>query len=553
MGVTHEFTVPYVSDAYIEDIIHCIAILFYLKPEAILSKDDDFARLEPVAMRLEIMQGINGCQVINDTYNSDVNSLNAALDLQTNRNKERLLKNTVILSDILQSGVSPEMLYGKVAELLKRKKVERVIGIGHDISAIDYLFSDFESEFYPSTEEFIKLFDNKNFKDEIVLIKGSRSFHFERISQLLVKKVHETILEVNLDAVVHNYNTYRSMLAGKTKMIAMVKAFGYGVGSLELAKTLQNYGCEYLAVAVADEGEELRKEGISVPLMVMNPELSSFNLLFEYLLEPEVYNFQLLDALIKESARRGFISFPIHVKTDTGMHRLGFDIEDIPLVCDKIKRQSGLKIRSVFTHLAGSDDPALDDYTRYQLDTFKEISSRMEKELGHPVLKHVLNSAGIERFTDYQMDMVRLGISLYGISASGAVKDLRSVCSLKTVVLQTRKLKIGDTVGYGRHGVLKRDSTIAVIPIGYADGYDRRLGNGVGEVLIRGKRCPTVGNICMDTCMIDVTDIEAKEGDEVFIFNEHLTVSEIADKLNTIPYEILTSVSPRVKRIYYRE
>ncbi|MDR0835171.1 MAG: bifunctional UDP-N-acetylmuramoyl-tripeptide:D-alanyl-D-alanine ligase/alanine racemase [Tannerella sp.] len=553
MGVTHEFTVPCLSDAYIEDVIHCISILFYLKPEEILSKDNAFAMLEPVAMRLEIMQGINGCQVINDTYNSDINSVGVALDFQTNRNRERHLKNTIVLSDILQSGVSPEVLYGKVAELLKRKKVERVIGIGKDISATARLFSGFESEFFSSTEDFIKKFDNKKFKDEIVLIKGSRSFHFERITELLEKKVHETILEVNLDAIVHNYNTYRSMLDRKTKMTCMVKAFGYGIGSYELAKTLQNHGCDCLAVAVADEGEELRKEGISIPLMVMNPELSSFNTLFEYLLEPEIYSFQLLDALIKESARRGITSFPVHIKIDTGMHRLGFDAEDIPLVCSKIRKQSGLRVRSVFTHLAGSDNPKLDYYTQRQIDAFTKIVSQMEKELGYPFLKHVLNSAGIERFADYRMDMVRLGISLYGVSASGEVKDLQSVCSLKTIILQTRKLKNGDSVGYNRNEILKRDSTIAVIPIGYADGYDRHLGNGVGEVLVKGKRCPVVGNVCMDTCMIDVTDMDVKEGDEVIIFNDQLTVSEIAEKINTIPYEILTSVSPRVKRIYYRE
>jgi alanine racemase len=453
----------------------------------------------------------------------------------------------------LQSGVSPETLYGKVSDLLKRKKVERVIGIGKDISANSHLFFDFESEFYLSTEDFIRMFENKKFKDEIVLIKGSRSFHFENITEALEKKAHETILEVNLDAIVHNYKTYRSMLAGKTKMICMVKAFGYGVGSFELAKTLQDHGCDYLAVAVADEGKDLRKEGISIPLLVMNPELSSVNLLFEYSLEPEVYSLQLLDALIKESARRGITSFPVHIKIDTGMHRLGFDVEDIPLICSRIKGQTGLLVRSVFTHLAGSDDPELDSYTGYQIDTFNKVSSQIEKELGYPFLKHVLNSAGIERFTDYQMDMVRLGISLYGISASGRVKDLQSVCSLKTIILQTRKLKAGDSVGYGRSGVLRRDSTVAVIPIGYADGYSRRLSNGVGEVLIKGKRCPIVGKVCMDACMIDVTDIEAKEGDEVTVFNDRLTINEIAGKINTIPYEILTSISPRVKRIYYRE
>ncbi|MDR2145025.1 MAG: bifunctional UDP-N-acetylmuramoyl-tripeptide:D-alanyl-D-alanine ligase/alanine racemase [Tannerella sp.] len=550
---THVFTVPFYSDAYIEDIIHCIAILFRLQPEKILLKDRAFATLEPVAMRLEIMEGINGCQVINDTYNSDFNSLNAALDFQGNRNKDGKLKNTVILSDILQSGMSSKTLYGKVAELFQRKQVERLIGIGEEISRNSRLFAGFESDFYPSTDDFVKSFDGKRFHNEIVLIKGSRSFHFETITELLEKKVHETILEVNLDAIIHNYKLYRSALDRKTKMICMVKAFGYGVGAFELAKTLQNQRCDYLAVAVADEGEELRKEGISIPLMVMNPEFSSFNLLFEYGLEPEIYSFKLLDALTKEAIHRGITSFPVHIKIDTGMHRLGFNPEEVPELCRKIKAQGGLTVRSVFTHLAGSDDPALDDYTYYQLDTFKNVSSRMEKELGYPVLKHALNSAGIERFADYQMDMVRLGISLYGVSASGAVKDLQSVCSLRTIVLQTRKLKAGDSVGYGRKAILKRDSTIAVIPIGYADGFDRKLGNGAGEVLIRGKRCKTVGNVCMDTCMVDVTDMGVREGDKVIIFNNELTINEISEKLNTIPYEILTSVSPRVKRIYFQE
>jgi alanine racemase len=516
-------------------------------------KDHQFATLERVAMRLEMMEGINGCQVINDTYNSDINSLNAALDFQMNRNKDGKLKNTVILSDILQSGMSSEILYGKVAELFHRKQVKRVIGIGLEISRNSRLFTGFDSDFYLLTDDFIKSFNGKKFQNESILIKGSRTFHFETITELLEKKVHETILEVNLDAIVHNYKIFRSALDHKTKMICMVKAFGYGVGAFELAKTLQNQGCDYLAVAVADEGEELRKEGISIPLMMMNPELSSFNLLFEYMLEPEVYSFKLLDALMKAATRRGITSFPVHIKIDTGMHRLGFSPKDVPEVCRKIKEQGGLTVRSVFTHLAGSDDSNLDNYTYYQLDTFKKASLQMEKEIGYPVLRHALNSAGIERFQDYQMDMVRLGISLYGVSASGVMKDLQSVCSLKTIVLQTRKLKAGDSVGYGRNAVLTRDSIIAVIPIGYADGYNRKLGNSAGEVLIQGKRCKTVGNVCMDTCMIDVTDIDAQEGDEVIIFNNNLTISEIADKLGTIPYEILTSVSPRVKRIYFWE
>ena len=552
MGIAHEYTIPFVDDGSIEDIIHCMAVMFYLNPSGIISKDDIFASLEPVAMRLEVKQGINGCRLINDTYNSDINSLSVALDFQHGR-AGKDLKSTVILSDILQSGVSPKALYSNVAELLRRKNVDRIIGIGKNISECDHLFGDMERAFYPSTDVFLKTFDSRMFRNEIILIKGSRSFHFEKITGQLEEKVHETILEVDLDAIIHNYNFYRSRLRPQTKMVCMVKAFGYGIGSFELAKTLQAHRCDYLAVAVADEGEELRKEGISIPIIVMNPELTGFNLLFEHRLEPEVYNFLMLDALIKEAERRAITSFPVHIKIDTGMRRLGFEPSEVLEVCRKIKNQRGITVRSVFSHLAGSDSPELDDFTMRQLDIFAKAADELECGLGHKVLKHVLNSAGIERFVDYQNDMVRLGISLYGVSASGESKGLRCVCSLKTIILQIRDVRAGDSVGYGRKTFVERDSRIAVIPIGYADGFDRHLSNGVGEVLVGGKRCPVVGNVCMDACMIDVTDVEANEGDRVIIFNEELTVSEIADKLGTIPYEILTSISPRVKRIYYRE
>ncbi|MDR2917135.1 MAG: bifunctional UDP-N-acetylmuramoyl-tripeptide:D-alanyl-D-alanine ligase/alanine racemase [Tannerella sp.] len=553
MGITHEYVVPFVDDGFIEDIMHCIAVMFYLKPSDVISKDAIFASLEPVAMRLEVKQGVNGCQLINDSYNSDINSLSVALDFQHGRMAKKDLKSTVILSDILQSGMSPASLYARVAELLRRKNVDRIIGIGRDISECEILFDGMEKEFYPSTEVFIKQFKQKMFRNEMILIKGSRSFHFENITELLEEKVHETILEVNLDAIIHNYNYYRSRLHPQTKMVCMVKAFGYGIGSFELAKTLQEHRCDYLAVAVADEGEDLRREGISIPIMVMNPELSSFNLLFEHMLEPEVYSFRLLDALIKETERRGITSFPVHIKIDTGMHRLGFNPEDIPEIGRRVKVQSGLIVRSVFSHLAGSDSPELDDFTTRQLNLYADAAAELENRLGYPVLKHILNSAGIERFIDYQKDMVRLGISLYGVSASGVSKGLQCVCSLKTVILQIRDIPAGDSVGYGRKTFVQRDSRIAIIPIGYADGFSRHLSNGVGEVLVGGKRCPVVGNVCMDACMIDVTDVEANEGDRVIIFNEELTVNEIADKIGTIPYEILTSISPRVKRVYYRE
>ena len=553
MGIAHEYTIPFVDDGFIEDIIHCMTVMFYLNPSGILTKDEVFASLEPVAMRLEVKQGINGCQLINDTYNSDINSLSVALDFQHSRIAGKGFKSTLILSDILQSGMSPKALYSKVAELLRIKNIDRIIGIGRNISECEQLFGNMERDFYPSTEAFIKTFRQEMFQNDMILLKGSRSYHFEKITELLEKKLHETILEVNLDAIIHNYNFYRSRLSAQTKMICMVKAFGYGIGSYELAKTLQEHRCDYLAVAVADEGEDLRKEGISIPIIVMNPEISSFNLLFDNMLEPEVYSFQLLDALIKETKRRGITSFPVHIKIDTGMHRLGFEPSDIPDICSKIKGQSGLVVRSVFSHLAGSDTSELDDFTLRQIDLYSDAATNLENGLGHKVLKHILNSAGIERFVDHQKDMVRLGISLYGVSASGESKGLQCVCSLKTIILQIRDVPAGDSVGYGRKTFVRRDSRIAVIPIGYADGFNRYLSNGVGEVLVGGKRCPVVGNVCMDACMIDVTDVEANEGDRVIIFDEELTVNEIAEKTGTIPYEILTSISPRVKRIYYRE
>ena len=553
MGILHEYTIPFVDDGSIENIIHCMAAMFYLNPPGIINKDDIFASLEPVAMRLEVKQGINDCRLINDTYNSDINSLSVALDFQHGRIAGKDLKSTVIFSDILQSGVQPKVLYSDVAELLRRKNVDRIIGIGKNISDHEHLFGDMEKMFYPSTEIFLKVFDRKMFRNEMILIKGSRSFHFEKITEQLEEKVHETILEVDLDAIIHNYNYYRSRLKPQTKMVCMVKAFGYGIGSFELAKTLQLHRCDYLAVAVADEGEELRKEGISIPIIVMNPELTGFNLLFEHHLEPEVYNFRMLDALIKEAERRAITSFPVHIKIDTGMRRLGFEPSEIPEVCRKIKAQRSITVRSVFSHLAGGDSPELDDFTMQQLNIFTQTADELESGLGHKVLRHILNSAGIERFVDYQNDMVRLGISLYGVSASGVSEGLRCVCSLKTIILQIRDVQAGDSVGYGRKTFVERDSRIAIIPIGYADGFDRRLSNGAGEVIVGGKRCPVVGNVCMDACMIDVTDVEADEGDRVIIFNEELTVSEIADKLGTIPYEILTSISPRVKRVYYRE
>lgn len=550
VGITHKYVIPFTDDASIENIIQCIATILYLKP-SFLTKAD-FSSLEPVAMRLEVKDGINNCLLINDSYNSDINSLDIALDFLHTRKGEKDLKTTVILSDILQSGMLPKSLYKKVAELFRRKKVNRIIGIGRDLKEFQSMF-DIEKEFFLTTDDFIQSSTIKSFQNELILIKGSRRFHFEHITELLEKKVHETVLEVNLDAVIHNYNYFRSKLNPETQIICMVKAFGYGAGSQELAKTLQDHRCDCLAVAVADEGEELRKGGISIPIIVMNPEFSSFNNLFEYRLEPEVYSFRLLKALIKETERRGITSFPIHIKIDTGMHRLGFQPNDVPEICQQLKNQEGLLVRSVFSHLAGSDSMEHDHFTLQQINTFTAAAHTLEKGLGYPVSRHILNSAGIERFTPYQFDMVRLGIALYGIGTQDNSKNLQSVSSLRTTILQIQNISAGDSIGYGRKSFVSRDSRIAVLPIGYADGLDRHLSNGIGEVFVNGKRCPVIGNICMDLCMIDVTDTEAQEGDIVEIFGNAIPVNEIAEKLDTIPYEILTSVSPRVKRIYYKE
>ncbi|MCC8171879.1 MAG: bifunctional UDP-N-acetylmuramoyl-tripeptide:D-alanyl-D-alanine ligase/alanine racemase [Parabacteroides sp.] len=551
LGYDRFITIPFTDDASIENVLHCIALMLYLKPTSV-NNEARFTKLEPVAMRLDVKQGINDCLLINDTYNSDINSLDIALDFQQSRLVAREMKRTLILSDILQSGTLPKSLYKKVADMVQRRRVDRIIGIGREMSAYGDAFTTAEKEFYTTTAEFINSLSFKNFRNELILIKGSRHFHFEQISDLLEKKVHETILEVNLDAVVHNFNYYRSKLKPETKMVCMVKAFGYGAGSYELAKTLQEHRCDYLAVAVADEGAELRKEGITIPVIVMNPEFSSFNMLFEHRLEPEVYNFRMLDAFIRETEKRGITSYPIHVKIDTGMHRLGFTPDEIPGLCQRIKNQSGVVIRSAFSHLAGSDSPQFDDFTLQQIEAFTRAAEALEQGCEYKVIRHILNSAGIERFAQYQQDMVRLGIGLYGISASGQ-KGLRNVSTLKTTILQIRDVPAGDTVGYSRRGSVSRDSRIAIVPIGYADGFDRHFGCGVGEMLVRGRRCPIVGNICMDTCMIDVTGTDANEDDPVIIFGEELPVTELADKLGTIPYEIFTSVSPRVKRVYFRE
>lgn len=546
-----EMTIPYTDDASIQNAIHCLAIMLYLnRTSDVISKR--MAKLEPLAMRMEVKEGNNNCLIINDSYNSDMDSLTIALDFQARRATSGNMKRTLILSDIFQTGLPPATLYRKVSELIKRKDIKRLIGIGPIISDNAYLF-DIEKEFYTSTREFIEQLTPDMFNKELILIKGARDFHFELISEALELKQHETILEVNLDALVDNLNYYKSHLKPETKVVCMIKAFGYGAGSYEIAKTLQERGVDYLAVAVADEGAELRKAGITMPIIVMNPEMSSFRTLFSYRLEPEIYSFNLLRALLAEGEKLGVSGYPIHIKIDSGMHRLGFTENQIDELSALLQSQIVLMARSVFSHLAGSDEMQHDDYTLQQAETFNRCADKIQAASKHKVMRHLLNTAGITRFSQYQGDMVRLGLGLYGVSPIDENRGLRPVSTLKTNILQIHEYEAGTTIGYGRHGVLTRRSRIAAIPIGYADGIDRRLGNGNCEVLINGHRASTIGNICMDICMIDVTDINCEEGDRVEIFGEELPVQELAQRLNTIPYEILTSISTRVKRVYYRE
>ncbi len=550
LGIVGSFDIPFQDEASITNAIHCLAVALYmmLTPDQIAER---MAKLEPVGMRLELKEGKNHCQIINDSYNSDLASLDIALDFLMRRSQRLGMQRTLILSDIMQSGHINATLYRRVGQLLTQRKVDKLIAVGPNITK---WLKEYKGEkyFFMSTEDAMKSQAIKHLSHEVVLVKGARQFHFERITDELQLRQHETILEVNLNNLVNNLNSYRAMLSPKTKMVSMVKASGYGAGTVEVAKTLQEHRTDYLAVALADEGVELRQAGVFVDIIVMNPEMSSFSSLFQHHLEPEVYSFELLDALLKAAQHMGIAHFPIHVKINTGMNRLGFLPSEIPELIERLKGQTALIPRSVFSHLAGSDDEALDSFTKHQIALFDEASTQFISAFNHKILRHLCNSAGIVRFPEAHYDMVRLGLGLYGIdAASGEI--LQTVCSLYSTILQIRDLPAGETVGYNKKGVLVRPSRIAAIPVGYADGIDRRLGNGRGYCLVNGQPAPYVGNICMDVCMIDVTDISCEVHDKVELFGENLPVTQLAKWMDTIPYEVLTSISSRVKRVSYSE
>ena len=551
-GEQGEYTIPFIDEASIEDSIICAATALHLglTMEQIAGRME---HLEPIAMRLEVKQGRRGCTLINDSYNSDINSLDIALDFMNRRPDEQGRRRTLILSDIYQSGEQPDELYRQVNDLCTKRGISKFIGIGDEVSAHANVFLIGEKSFFATVAEFLASTTFSQLHDEVILLKGSRRFGFEHITELLEQKVHETILEVNLGAVVDNLNYFRSFLKPDTRMVCMVKADAYGAGAVEVAKTLQDHRVDYLAVAVADEGVTLRRAGITANIMVMNPEMTAFKTMFDYDLEPEVYSFRLLDALVKAARKEGITGWPVHIKLATGMHRLGFNPEeDMDELIDRLKHQQAVIPRSVFSHFVGSDSDEFDAFSAQQFQLFDEGSQRLQAAFSHKILRHMDNSAGIEHFPERQMDMCRLGLGLYGVNPRNN-KMLSTVSTLKTTILQLRHVKAGDSVGYSRRTILERDSVIGAIPIGYADGLNRHLGNRHGYCLVNGRRAEYVGNICMDVAMIDVTDIPCQEGDMVEVFGEHLPVTVLSDIIDTIPYEVLTGVSNRVKRVYFQD
>ena len=654
-----EIDIPFTDEASIENAIHCLAAELVLsqhlsrvprpdfpvpppasrvpvfpsrvpRPTSRFSRPmSRFSSLTPIAMRLELKEAINHCSLINDSYNSDINSLSIALDFLNQQNQQQ--KKTIILSDILQTGRDKEELYEEISILLESRQIGRIIGIGRDMVKYAGKFT-IQKNFFTTTDEFIRHFPISSFQNEAILLKGARIFEFEKISQLLQQKAHETVMEINLDALVHNLNFYRTVLRPGTKTMAMVKAFSYGSGSYEIANVLQYHRVDYLAVAYADEGVELRKAGIHLPIMVMSPEEQSLDTLLKYNLEPEIYNLHIL-GLLEEAIARNQTSIQqevrIHIKLDTGMHRLGFAEPELESLIRRLEQNPDLRIQSVFSHLAASEDPGEDDFTHRQISLFTEMSELITRVLDYPVLRHILNSAGIQRFPEAQFDMIRLGIGLYGVGANPREQSqLRNVSTLKSVITQIKHISAGETVGYNRSGKVTHDTIIAIVPVGYADGLDRRLGNGRGNLFINGKPAPIIGNICMDLTMIDVTGISSptespgeaspasrvpcpdeaspgeasptsrvpcpdeaspgeasptsrvpcpdfsvprpdeaspasrvpcpeetsiREGTQVIIFGDLHPVTELATATGTIPYEVLTGISRRVKRIYYYE
>ena len=545
-------TIPFSDNASIENATHCWLYMLHCNFSS-FEIQSRFNSLEPIAMRLEQKEGIDGSVILNDSYNSDITALEIALDdmMRLNRTWK-----TVILSDILQSGETPEVLYEKVSQILVSHKIHRFIGIGKEMFEHQDLFQFHSKYFYETTQQFLDEFHSFDFGNQGILVKGARKFRFEKITSKLALKSHQTVLKIHLDALKHNLNFYRDKLGSQVKTMVMVKAYGYGAGGPEVARILSHNTVDYLGVAYADEGVTIRKAGISIPIMVMNPAWEAFSTMINFDLEPEIYSLDIFEEFSRTLQSEGVFSanYKIHIKIDTGMNRLGFRPEDVDSFLIVLKKHRHIKVASVFSHLVASDDPEYDQFTQNQIDSFTQIASKIEDNLGYPILRHICNTGGIERFPKAQFDMVRLGIGLYGVAVDKTnQKQLENVSSLHSVVVQVKKVKRGETIGYSRGYRAYSDMEIAVIPVGYADGLDRRLGNGIGQVYVSGEKRPIVGNICMDLIMVDVTGLGTTIKERVEVFGPHILVSKLAKQAKTIPYEILAGIPSRVKRVYITE
>ena len=544
-----EIQIPFQDEASVENAITCLMVLLSFKYDK-TTIQNRMQWLYPVEMRLKIKNGINNTTLIDDSYSSDFQSLKIALDFLESQKQYK--NKTLILSDIFQSGLSNQELYSKVSQLITSNKINRVIGIGETISEFKNQFTNCIT--FRNTADFFLNLNYLNFVNETILIKGARHFQFEEIVAALEEKTHETVLEINLNSISHNLSFYKSKLKPTTKMMVMVKAFGYGSGGFEIAKLLEHHKVDYLGVAFADEGISLKNAGITLPIMVLNPETTSFSAIIQYKLEPEIYSLKGLNAFLKIAENRKLKHFPIHIKLDTGMHRLGFEEGNLDELIAILKENKFVAVKSILSHMATSDDLEHQDFTHSQLNLFEKLSSKLMTELQIKPIRHILNTSGISNFPESQYDMVRLGIGLYGVSNDvEEQKYLENVGTLKSIISQIRTIQAGESVGYGRRFVADKPAKIATIPIGYADGISRHWGNGVGFVTINNQKATIIGSVCMDMLMVDITEINCKEGDSVIIFGESPSVSYIAEQLQTIPYEILTSISQRVKRVFYRE
>lgn len=550
-GKKISITVPFTDAASLENVIHCWCVLLLLKiDDAVI--EGRMHSLKPLEMRLQLKHGMNNCSIINDSYSADITSLMLAVDFL--QQQQQHPHKTIIISDILESGKKPEELYSEIAQLIEKKKISKLIGVGPEISKYSYVFSSIPSQFFSTTEQLLSRLSDLSLKNETILLKGARKFGFEKISYALEERTHETVMEINLAALRHNLTFYRGLLQPNVKIMAMVKAFSYGSGSFEIANILQHSGVHYLAVAYADEGVQLRKAGIDLPIMVMNTEVAGFENLIKYSLEPELYSFGITHSFLNYLRIQKIEKYPVHIKLDTGMHRLGFEVADIQKLCTLLKISPELNIKSAFSHLAASGDKEHDLFTQQQSEKFRLMAQQIQDAIGYEFIRHIGNSSAIHRHPQFQFEMIRLGIGLYGVDADPFIqKRIMNVSTLRTTISQIKHIQPGESVGYSRKTIVDKPVTIATVRIGYADGYPRALSNGKGFMLVNGKRAFVIGNVCMDMTMLDITGIDAQEGDSVIVFGDHLSIADVAEAAGTIAYEMLTGVSQRVKRVYFEE